>query len=190
MKKTIWIKKGPQFGRKMSIIFLLISIALFFPGVNLLNSDSLLSAACFAGIVLLMPIFLDYQGVEIDMKNQRIRSYRSYLGLKWGTWVSMVGLDEIELKWERIQYRSGGSVTTMIVGGKATSRQSDVFVIYLVDFLHGIRFEMADFGTYKGARSFMNKYAKTLGLSRNDTYAVVKEKAMQRRNEVEFRRKR
>ena len=148
----------------------------------------------FVFIILAMPIFLDYQGIEIDLENGRVRKYKSYLGWRRGEWISLDPFDEIELKWARLRYRSGGSMPVMRATGAALSmrqgKTSDVYVIYLVDFLNGHRYDLADFSTYKGAKKFMHKYAKKLNLRPNDTYKVLQEKAMKRRNEIESRRRR
>jgi hypothetical protein len=194
MNQTITIKQGPQFGGRMTIVILVASVVMFFTGVNHLSENPFLSLLFFGAIVLIMPIFLDYGGIQIDIENAQVRKYKSYLGFYRGEWLSLVPFDEIELKWERLRYRSGGSMPAMQATGSALSmrqgKTSDVYVIYLVDSLNGHRYDLADFSTYKGAKKFMYEHAKLLGLRPNDTYKVLQEKAMQRRNEIESRRRR
>ncbi|MDC1221715.1 hypothetical protein N8Z47_03500 [Salibacteraceae bacterium] len=194
MKEIITIKRGPQFGGRLTIVILVASVVMFFTGVNNLSENPFLSLLFFGGTVLIMPIFLDYRGIQIDLKNSQVRKYKSYLGFYRGEWISLVGFDEVELKWERLRYRSGTSLLAMQATGSALSmnqvKTSDVYVIYLVDFLNGHRYDLADFSTYKGAKKFMYKYSKKLNLRPNDTYKILQDKAMERRNQIESRRRR
>jgi len=76
---TITISHGPQFNGMISrLAFLIGSISLVF-GIYALVCEmyvyGILSLCVFAFVA---PVFLDYRGVQIDRKNNRIRQYKSY----------------------------------------------------------------------------------------------------------------
>ena len=161
---------------------------LFFVGMASITSNIVITIGCFLFIVFTLPIFLDYQGVQIDLENQLVRRYKSYHMWKFGEWISLSGFDEIQLKWERYTYKTGSGFIGIL--GPTKGKTNDAYLVKLVDFLNDHTITIGDFASHKGAKAFLKKYAKVLDLRPNDTYAEIKERAYQRRLEVEARTER
>lgn len=193
-KSYITLSQGPRFTIPFSGFLLMVCIGLMIYGIDQIIEHTLLSIAFIAGSALLLPIFLDYQGIQIDPINQRIRVYKSYFGIKRGAWESLAKFSEIALKWERLSHRSGSSLMRVFViftptaarGQRATT--NDAFCIYLTNPDTKAKFEIADFQTYNQALKFQKRFSTQVKLPRVDYYEPILIAAQARREEVESRR--
>lgn len=188
MNAVITINRGPQFGGRLSVIFLIFAILLFFTGINAIREAHwIIAIPSLLAMAPLLAVFLDVQGVQIDQNQRRIRRYKSFLGIKYGPWKSMEGFDKLLLKWERSAHRTGSAMLAMASMGKHKGQTDDAYCIYLVNAM-GDRIEFIDFGTYKAARRFVKKMAVQLQLPFEDTYKRIRDRAYERRLELESRR--
>ena len=189
--QLITISKGPRFTIPFSGFLLMACIGFLIFGIDQTKENPIQGLGLIFLCIVLLPIFLDYQGIQFDLSNQNIRAYKSYFGLKRGKWVSLQGFNEVALKWERLSHRSGGSLHRIIPTGSVGVRgkTNDVFSVYLINLETKTRFEVADFQTYKAAQKFQRKISKSLQIPSMDYYEPILIAAQARREEIESRRK-
>lgn len=143
--------------------------------------------------LITIPLFLDFRGVMIDLSQNRIRTYRSYWGIRYGTWIPLHHFDKMCLTWERITYRSSvaGTVPAVSVGfavAPAPKKSSDSYIVNLLSSKGVPPIELGDLISHRAARKFLFKYSKLLSVPIEDKYQKRKEAAARRRAEVEARR--
>lgn len=82
--------KGPQFSIKGAIPIFFISLALLIISIcGIFQSDYLLSSVAFILFAILIILVIDIHGIEIDLRENRIRDYKSLYGIKFGKWENL-----------------------------------------------------------------------------------------------------
>lgn len=127
------LSHGPQFanpggtlGFFVSMILLLISVVSFIQGSFI--TGLVLLTVC----MLVVGYFLDFQGIEIDTRNGKIRNYGSFWGLRSGEWYITEQFDQLRICQNSLLEKralNGGSTY-------ASSRRYDnhkFYTLYLVN---------------------------------------------------------
>jgi hypothetical protein len=82
--------KGPQFSLKGAIPLFFISIALLIISISgIFQSEFLLSSVTFILFAILIILVIDIRGIEIDLRENRIRDYKSLYEIKIGKWENL-----------------------------------------------------------------------------------------------------
>lgn len=147
-------------------------------GFNLLATaiTSETSSICFlfgALLVLSFILFMNYRGVQIDYKRNKIRLYHSFLGIRYGRWQDLQKFEKVVLYFlSTVDKISGGR------GGDANFR-SKSYTIELIGKTKEDKIELNEIPGYEEAIVFATKYAAQL----NKTFVNVIEVALNNRNE-------
>ncbi|PLX11354.1 MAG: hypothetical protein C0594_03760 [Marinilabiliales bacterium] len=182
--KIIQISRGPQFrngkgaGLFVLTLFILItSIALSIG--NLVNY----AIPGFVLAILLLSFIIDFQGIELDKKNNKIRNYRMFLWFRYGSWVSFDSYKSIQL--EKDSYTTSiidpfGFATRIGPASKTFTHRHYVITAINPESNEGL--VIAEIRIYEQAVSFIEKTAKEFGLPYRNVY-LEKLKAAKKRNQ-------
>lgn len=73
---------------------------------------------------------MDYQGVEFDFKNGKVRNYKSFLGIRFGYWYILKNFTRIKI------YQDSLSINRAMGSASSSSRAFDThhyYGLYLID---------------------------------------------------------
>jgi len=102
------VSQGMQFDRPgVKYVWLLVMLLFIFSIVTMLNTSVL------AGYIMVLPIpfligyILDIRGFEIDFKNDKIRKYKSFLGIRSGEWMPLSAFDSVRVYQDILETQRG-----------------------------------------------------------------------------------
>lgn len=165
------IPHGPTYGGGHS------NAGIVLVGFNLLATaiTSETSPICFlfgAMLVLSFILFMNYRGVQIDYRRNKIRIYHSFLGLRYGRWHDLKKFESVVLYFlSSVDKVSGGRI------GDANFR-SKSYTIELIGKTKENKIELNEIPGYEEALEFAKKYATKL----NKSFVNVIEVALKNRN--------
>lgn|GEM_PF-382196 len=181
------ISFGPQFSGPFSRVAIYGSILVYIVIFAAFEQTFLRAFFGLSWLALALPFALDFRGFQFDAKSNTVRNYRSWYGLKTGTWYALDQFDILELSWERFSYRTGGFFPVAgMIGGRDRKASSDSYNVMLKSSSNAIL--LGEIGSHKSAIKFMRKHNRVLQKPTVDKFAERKQKAMERRNQVEARR--
>jgi hypothetical protein len=179
------ISHGPRFSGILSTIGLFAALTCLGLTIYSINEGDIISAAAYALFtVACVAVFLDFRGVEIDFNHRKIRQYRSFLGLRTGTWESVDDFDKITLTWYRIR----GLSATARISQSWNSSSSDSYFVLLETADGKNPFEIGEYASHRAAQKVMRQMAKQLSLPHVDAYQKKLDAIAKRRLQREAHR--
>lgn len=90
---------GAQFSNRGGIVGFFLAIFLLVISISLMVQSSFLLGFVFLLFCLPIIAFVaDLRGIEIDLKKEKIRSYRSFWGYRYGTWLDLKGFTTLVIQ--------------------------------------------------------------------------------------------
>lgn len=169
-----YIKHGPTFGGRTSGIGFT-AFAISFLLMAILSQTPLFYVFVFL-VLFFFIMFMNYQGVEIDYKNKKIRLYESYLGWKHGQWHDMG-------KFEKVVLYFLTSTTSVSFDSIDSDFHSKSYTIELIGKTKKHKIELNEIMGYTEAMAFAKKYALKL----DKPFVNVIEVALQNKNPDYYR---
>lgn len=109
-----------------------------------------------------------YEGIQIDMEQKKIRTYKKYLGRYFGDWFNLSEFKSIELRHEKVVQEES---------------RSTIYIVRLIGSEQGSVMELGRFYSHKPAQNFMAKYAQLLDFPSRDFLAEMRAHGRQKRRE-------
>lgn len=98
ISNVIKVSRGPQFGKFGATFIFFISMFIIILAVISIVKNQFTNGFILIGVaVVLFGYLLDFRGFEIDFENNRIRNYKSFLGLRYGEWFNLEEFDTLQV---------------------------------------------------------------------------------------------
>ncbi len=156
--KKINIPAGAQFNSPLSLLlFFVVLFLLFFSVKSAAQFHIFDFIFSFLGLFISFVFMMDYRGVEIDISKRRIRSYRQFLFLKWGSWFLLEEYTELRLK----------AAYGRVRGAKVNSCKSysqTYYDVVLISKNNTKNIILKEFNRYDKSLQFIEFYANVLHL--------------------------
>jgi hypothetical protein len=182
------ISRGAQFKGFVSLIGLIIFPFALIIGIALIIFEGILpgllalaiSAAAFF-------LFLDVRGVQIDLTQKLVRSYKQYIIWKRGEWKPLANYHSLQLSKDTVYLRA--QIGT-IGAGRGSASKISTYDVLLVSQEEDMALDgdfkremilLSEFEKHHDAAAFMNKYATLLCLPSRDIYKELQQSAVSRR---------
>lgn len=127
------LSHGAQFSNIGSVVGFFVTIVLLIIAVLAIINESYVIAVLILPLcVVLVAYLMDFQGIEIDSKQSKIRNYRSFLGIRLGTWRNLAEFKELVISQDSLLERR----TLAASASYSSSRKYDThrfYTLYLVD---------------------------------------------------------
>ena len=102
------LKKGMQFGRTIAPYVFIVLVAILSASILTMISSSFIVGLLLLPICIpLVAYIIDLQGIEVDFKNEKIRKYRSFLGLRTGDWWDLSAFDSVRVYQHELKTQKG-----------------------------------------------------------------------------------
>lgn len=100
--------QGMQFARPgATFVWLFLIFAIVGAGFAFFKGAFLLGALLLIISPILAAYVIDIQGFEVDFKNDKIRKYRSFLGLNSGEWLPLSSFDSVRVYQHQLKTQRG-----------------------------------------------------------------------------------
>jgi len=169
----ISIKHGPRFEGMPSTIGMFGAIGFIIYGSWLISGDLVSALVMYFVAIVCVFIFLDFRGVNIDFKNNRIRQYRNMLMIRHGKWETLSDFNKVSLTLEQFKTMSASSV----ISQSFNSKSHDSYFVILEGEEGVIPFEIGEYESHSSAKSTMKWMADKLNIPSEDLYGERKKKA-------------
>lgn len=160
------VKHGAQFSRFGSVAgwfvtMVLLIIAIVFNVQGILFASFPIYIAC----VLILAFVLDYQGIELNVALGKIRTYRSFLGYRYGKWYSLEQFTQIKILEDNIfEERALGSEA----GSSRAYDNHKYYGAYLLNNDRNCFIKLFENESITKSRLFAGKFAEISGLMYDD----------------------
>jgi len=181
----ITIKHGPRFEGIPSTIGMFGAIGFIIYGSFLLSTDFSAALVMYFIALVCVFIFLDFRGVNIDFKKNRIRQYRNMLMIHHGKWETISDFNKVSLTLEQFKTMSASS----LISQSFNSKSHDSYFVILEGEEGVIPFEIGEYESHSSAKKTMKWMAEKLNLPNEDLYGERKKKAAKIRNKRKAGRK-
>lgn len=136
------------------------------------------------GIVLVLigiPMFLSFRGVDLDYTNKTMRQWFSLYGWKIGETESFALYQKVELK----QYSSSQRMNMASISQNVSTKTFELWFAGL----SGCKLHIADIPKYSEAKRLLAEISEQAGLEKYDYYAAMLEKVREIREQNPNRRR-
>jgi hypothetical protein len=169
----ISIKHGPRFEGMPSTIGMFGAIGFIIYGSWLISEDLASALVMYFIAIVCIFIFLDFRGVNIDFKRNRIRQYRNMLMIRHGKWETLSDFKKVSLTLEQFKTMSASS----LISQSFNSKSHDSYFVILEGEEGIIPFEIGEYEAHSSAKSTMKWMADKLNIPSEDLYGERKKKA-------------
>lgn len=142
-------------------------------GSWLISGDLIPALAMYFIAIVCIFIFLDFRGVNIDFKNNRIRQYRNMLMIRYGKWETLSDFTKVSLTLEQFKTMSASS----LISQSFNSKSHDSYFVILEGEEGIIPFEIGEYESHSSAKSTMKWMTEKLNIPSEDLYCKRKKKA-------------
>ena len=117
---------GMQFARPGATYIMLILVFMLVTAIfALFKGEVVLGIILLIVAPLLAAYIIDLQGFEVDFQNEKIRKYRSFLGVISGTWMPLSSFDSVRVYQHQLKTQRG-------VFSKMARKEHDTHTYYYV----------------------------------------------------------
>ena len=166
----ITIKQGPYFRGAISTFALFVSVVCTIALLVILLHGDVSGETKVKGPIYLIPliivftnIFLGFEGVEFDLKNNKVRKYKNTLGMKRGEWET---IDTDSLLCLALQYNKVSGVSPMGVSSSSSTGKSYEINLASLDKRNGIL--IYECKSYTEAKEKLKKLSSKTGIESRD----------------------
>jgi len=172
MKRKYFIySKGPQFlGGNSAYLFIVIVFLIVFAIMEFRSQDYYTSLGLFALVSFLLVFLLDYKGIEIDKRDNRVREYSIRPWGKMGKWKNLGEYRSIRLKYER--YKLDRVDLDEDFDDGSAEELYGAFIVYFAGDEHADEIVLGEFPKYSEAKSFAYDVEHGLDQEFVDEFAI------------------
>lgn len=131
--------------------------------------------------LLALSMLLVKTGVEVDKKNLQVRSYKEFLGSRWGSWYALNDARIAVIEYAR-------SAAIMSSRGSSNLVRSETFDLY-IKYKSGARILIHEFTKYKYARQVTKVFREEINLAIDDQFLAIQRNIANRKRRGGRRRR-
>lgn len=156
------VSRGMQFDRAgVKYVSFLVMFLFVFSIITMINGSLVVGYLLVLPIPFLIAYVLDIRGFEIDFKNDKIRKYQSFLGLRSGDWMPLSAFDSVRVYQETLKTQRGKFIRT----GPKTYDTHEYYYVRLVS--PGLKksislLELDNYGRAKYQADKISKHARLI----------------------------
>lgn len=166
------INQGMQFDRPAGPYLFLGMIGIIAVAVATMINGSLFIGLFILPICIpLVAYIMDIQGVEVDFEKGKIRKYRSFLGIRYGTWMELSAFDSVRVYQHQLKTQKG----KFIKRGPKTYDTHAYYYVRLVSPGLAKSISLLELNDYSRARMQAEKVARSARLIMIEKPARLKE---------------
>lgn len=177
--EIVRIKRGPQFrGGKAAGYFVLQILMVLLMVIFIIAGYYIAAEVAFILAVLNLSFLLDFQGIELDRQNQRIRNYKMFLWFKFGTWIEFKGFSHLQMERDSFSTSLIDPFSFMLYTGSVkTVTTHRHFLITAVNEEENTGLVLGEIADYEKAKKFLKETAEQFDLPYKDGYLEKLKKA-------------